>query len=939
MASKYYRFIDFLDGQDSDTVTCSFEQIENIIGERLPSSASSYDAWWSNHPSHPLMRLVLDSGWTKTSLDLDNRQVTFSRNAESKFSYDDLKNFLTKEMILFRNYQPVIIKTLLVSPDFRIPYDVIVKKLEQANNFEKKDYRLIAYDVQREVLDKFGRRRLVLKDDRTKDFMLNIDRDITEEQRRDLINICDEKIGEISGKRNAEYYIALGPWSNWDHTLNHPPLRWGVRDSSASNVGVYEALREGDIVFYYANQDPPTPFSKRGFFGVGKVTRKYVEANEKYWPDEVMQNKVMYKHRFELETLKMVNSDEELLPWVNGLPFTKGLNHIVDQVPLEKLLEHADKKWDLDLPFFTKTGSANSEQGKSVNYLMIRHNPDYKRNKSDREYWDDVLGKEYNFGKTVPNYTKVTPGSKTVWFYTDNDDIYLWGYGDVSALRVENDKYNASFDNFTRLGERPPKLDESVQKKIKSLPSWNRFNSIIEINKEIYDEIASPKAVMEETFPNTTLPLPNPNSLAVAKDKIKQELLIDDKTIEQIIGSLYSGKNVLLTGPVGTGKTHLAQLLPKYVWGESGGYYPETVTATSDWTTQDVIGGIFPKIKQGEVSYLVQKGCVSDTVSRNWKDGDSSANQRINPIIEGRKYRGIWLVIDEFNRANIDRAFGQLFTALEYKKLKIPTTDHDKTFEEIVIPEDYRIIGTLNTFDKHFLFRISDALKRRFSFIEILPPTYDKKESEIRFVAEKAISGLADLQKELNISSYGEMQKDQNLIVTLDNLYEMMAFVRLSKNLGTALMISMFREVLINFFMNRDWEKSLDNAMTTILLPQLESLQYWQIDSIMNFVSGRIPELFRRFDVNRRPDIDRYEEELKNLTRYLSFSGKNKNAPNWNNKFRTGEIMKEPSLISDLDPWHNRKRPNLRTFREGLEAIKKEKGLFEENSEPTENAI
>lgn len=54
----------------------------------------------------------------------------------------------------------------------------------------------------------------------------------------------------------------------------------------------------------------------------------------------------------------------------------------------------------------------------------------------------------------------------------------------------------------------------------------------------------------------------------------------------------------------------------------------------------------------------------------------------------------------------------------------------------------------------------------------------------------------------------------------------------------------------------------------TNLFPQLESLQYWQIDSMMNFIGGRIHELFRRFDIRNRPDVDRYEEELKTLTKY-----------------------------------------------------------------------
>ena len=90
---------------------------------------------------------------------------------------------------------------------------------------------------------------------------------------------------------------------------------------------------------------------------------------------------------------------------------------------------------------------------------------------------------------------------------------------------------------------------------------------------------------------------------------------------------------------------------------------------------------------------------------------------------EERRFRGKWLAIDEFNRADIDKSFGQLFTAIEHGKMKIPTISQGRTHDDLELPLDYRIIGTLNTSDKHFLNTLSDALKRRFTVIELFPPS------------------------------------------------------------------------------------------------------------------------------------------------------------------------------------------------------------------------
>ena len=108
--------------------------------------------------------------------------------------------------------------------------------------------------------------------------------------------------------------------------------------------------------------------------------------------------------------------------------------------------------------------------------------------------------------------------------------------------------------------------------------------------------------------------------------------------------------------------------------------------------TTDVVGGLMPdKTGQG---YIHKDGCVPKTIKEN-----------------------NWAIIDEFNRADIDKAMGKLFSSLVNGK--ISNEDGKPPLE---IPKDYRIIATMNTADKFYLNKMSSALLRRFAYIEVNTP-------------------------------------------------------------------------------------------------------------------------------------------------------------------------------------------------------------------------
>jgi len=364
-----------------------------------------------------------------------------------------------------------------------------------------------------------------------------------------------------------------------------------------------------------------------------------------------------------------------------------------------------------------------------------------------------------------------------------------------------------------------------------------------------------------EVFDDQPLNIPNKEYLENEIKKIREEMLIDEDTIWQIIINLVSGRHILLAGPIGTGKTTLATKISKLLWKDSLGYYPEVHTATSEWSSYDVIGGITPRMRGDEPSYEITLGCVSSSVQSNWSENNSHKRiQNFQKYFENgeekkEKYRGVWLVIDEFNRAEIDKAFGQLFTALENKRLKIPTSDIGKSFEEIQIPLDYRIIGTLNTVDKHFLFKLSDALKRRFAYIEILPPTEENHESEIYYALKNAMRVLPPEVKEFfstisldnasrRISIKDSGDNNSELLRIIYKAYDILKVVRLTKPLGTAILQSIYQTMLMSFYITRDHDKSLDFSLNSNLIPQLENIDSTTLETMYELFCGNVVKFF-----------------------------------------------------------------------------------------------
>jgi len=183
---------------------------------------------------------------------------------------------------------------------------------------------------------------------------------------------------------------------------------------------------------------------------------------------------------------------------------------------------------------------------------------------------------------------------------------------------------------------------------------------------------------------------------------------IDPSVYRQIEAAVNSGKqHLMFYGPPGTGKTTLARRLAGVLNGRNW----TLITGSSDWSSQEIIGGYQP-MSGGAIQFF------PGVLLRNFD----------RP-----------LVIDELNRCDIDKVIGPLFTVLSGQATTLPyrlDADKSDSAQYVILPETkedaaahefapgpaWRLIATINSIDKASLYQMSYALSRRFGWIFVDAP-------------------------------------------------------------------------------------------------------------------------------------------------------------------------------------------------------------------------